>query len=87
MREGKATYEIVENRHSTGGPLTIRDVGPWDKYPTVTNAAEETVAELLASGILQPSQRLLYYDSENELDELLVKDGRFAGFAPARAKS
>jgi hypothetical protein len=26
--------------------------------------------------------RIFYFDSSGDLDELLVKDGRFAGFAP-----
>jgi len=37
-------------------------------------------ATLIAIG---EGQRLLYYDSENELTELLHKDGKFVGFAPA----
>jgi len=57
--------------------LLIRDIGPWDKYPTITNAAEETVKML--AHILR-NRRLFYYDSENHCDELLVKDGKFAGF-------
>lgn len=38
------------------------------------------VADLAALGWLPPGRRLLYYDSQGQLDELLVRDGKFAGF-------
>ena len=75
----RANYAIVHERPEA---LTIRDLGPWDRYMTVTNAAEEVVAELTAEGKLTNSQRLFYYDSEGRLDEILTHQGRFAGFAP-----
>lgn len=73
----RANYEILED-----GPdvLLIRDLGPWDVYPTVTNAAEEVVAEL--AGRLN-GRRLEYIDSDGQRDQLVVRDGRFVGFAPA----
>lgn len=67
---------------STDESLTIKDLGPWNQFPSVTNDAENVVAILMARGLLKPGQRLLYYDSYGVLDELLVKDGKFAGFAP-----
>jgi len=57
--------------------LVIQDVGPWDVYPTVTNDAE-WVVESLAGKLA--GRRLFYIDSENEMDELVVKDGQFGGF-------
>jgi hypothetical protein len=69
-------YEIViETPHV----LIIRDVGPWDQHPTVTNDANEVVRELAPR---LGARRLLYIDSEGELDELRVKERRFVGFAP-----
>ena len=62
--------------------LYIKDVGPWDQYPTVTNGAEDVVASLINAHILEDGYRLLYYDSDDILDELLVENGAFAGFAP-----
>ena len=62
--------------------LVIRDVGPWDVYKTVTNAAEYVVDTLFETGALKEGMRLRYYDSEGDLDEILVADGKFAGFAP-----
>lgn len=57
--------------------LVIRDLGPWDRHPTVTNDAESVVRELepILSG-----RRLFYYDSTGQLDELVIRDGHFAGF-------
>lgn len=59
-------------------PLVIRDVGV--ECMSVTNDAEAVVEDLAAKGLLPPGRRLFYYDSDGQLDELLVKDGRFAGF-------
>lgn len=69
-------YEIVSEDQEC---VVIRDIGPWDQCPTVTNAAEEVVKQL--EPILK-GRRLEYYDSEGQRDQLLIKDGRFAGFAP-----
>ena len=73
----KANYELVEQ---TEKHVLIRDVGPWDKFLTVTNAAEEVVSELAP---MLAGRRLEYIDSEGERAVLLVsKDGKFAGFDP-----
>ncbi len=72
----KANYIIVK---CTMAYVVLQDLGPWNKYATITNAAEKVVAEMLPQLGLR---RLLYYDSEEELTELLIKDGHFAGFAP-----
>ncbi len=82
MGDRSAQYVIVEDGFDSSEPLVIRDVGPWDKHLSVTNDAESVVEELVRNNRLLPGQRLLYYDSENMLDELVVKDGKFAGFAP-----
>lgn len=76
-----ANYTIVSR---SSGHLTIQDMGPWDVYQTVTNAAEETVFSLVASGDLIDGMRLFYFDSEGELGELIVRDGRFVGFGDGR---
>ncbi len=74
-------YEI-DRLLSTAHHLVIRDLGPWDQFLTVTNNAAHVVAELVATGALRPAQRLLYFDSEGRLDEIVIAHGRFAGFAP-----
>ncbi len=71
----KANYKILEEAEDH---ILIKDIGPWDKHPTVTNAAEEVVTEMLP---LLGERRLDYIDSEGERATLLIKHGKFAGFA------
>ena len=71
-------FEIVED---TADCLLIRDIGPWDRYASITNGAEEVVAALAP---MLRGRRLEYYDSLGNRDQLLVREGRFAGFAPAK---
>jgi hypothetical protein len=77
---GCAHYGVVE---ITGERVVIRDLGPWDKYLTVTNDAANIVEDLIRAGELRTGMRLFYYDSEGELGEILVRGGYVAGFAPA----
>lgn len=76
----RSSYRIVED--IPGQPLVIEDVGRHDHQPTVTNDAENVVWDLHEKGRLPKGRRLLYYDSEGRLDELLHEDGQFSGFAP-----
>jgi hypothetical protein len=62
--------------------VTIRDVGGTVEQMTVTNDAENVVAELRRSGVLPIGKRLFYYDSDGQLDEILVDVSGFRGFAP-----
>ena len=73
----KPNYSIIEE---TDDCVVIRDLGPWNRHLTVTNGAEEVVAELAPR---LRGRRLEYYDSDGNRDQLLVRDGRFAGFAPS----
>jgi hypothetical protein len=72
-----ANFAVVE---AGANGVYIRDLGPWDEHPTVTNDAKDVVELLIRSKILPLSGRLFCFDSEDHLDELLVKDGRFGGF-------
>lgn len=58
--------------------LVIRDLGPWSIFPSVTNDAEGVLKRLSPA----PGQRVFYYDSEGQLDELVHENGRFVRFAP-----
>ena len=60
--------------------LLLRDCGPWEHHPTITNAAEQVVKEVAPT---LGNRRLEYIDSEGVRSQLLVKDGEFAGFADA----
>ena len=73
-----AQFEIM---HNLPHVLVIKDIGPWDQYPTVTNDAEGVVKRLVADGYLTNGQHLVCIDSNGDTDQLLVKDGEFAGFA------
>jgi hypothetical protein len=57
--------------------VVIRDLGPWDKHPTITNDAAAVVRAMY--GVVR-HRRLFYYDSEGNMDELLHTNGRFDGF-------
>ena len=80
MIDRKANYLIEV---LTAERIVLRDVGPWDKYMTITNAAD-TVIEEVEQQIGIGNRRVFYTDSEGEWTELLVEGGRFAGFAPGR---
>jgi len=77
----RSRWVIEESGQHGSGFVVIRDLGPWDRYLSVTNDAEAVVDDIVTSGRLCPGQRILYYDSDGQLDELLVEGGRFAGFA------
>jgi len=77
MKHAKYDIESV-----TPDAVRIRDLGPWDKHQTITNDAEWVVEQLVKAGYLKGAQKLLYWDSQGDMDEIKVKDGQFAGFAP-----
>lgn len=78
IRGRRANFAVVG---ADAEQIHIKDLGPWDEHRTVTNDAESVVEVLVRCGILRPGARLFYTDSQGELDELLVADGKFAGFA------
>jgi hypothetical protein len=82
MTDRSARFVVIEDSFDGSDPLVIKDIGRGSRQMSVTNDAEGVVERLLRDGRLQPGQRLFYYDSEGGLDEMLVKDGKFAGFAP-----
>ena len=47
---------------------------------SVTNDAENVIACLATKEFSLANRRVLYRDTEGRWDELLVQDGRFAGF-------
>ncbi|MEN6560886.1 MAG: hypothetical protein ABFD52_08945 [Acidobacteriota bacterium] len=82
MKKCRANYSF---EYAGPARVVIRDIGPWDEHPSVTNDVEAVVQELVAEGHLREGQQLYYFDSDGQLDEILVKDGRFLGFAPGPA--
>ena len=76
----QANYQIVFGECSAER-VTVRDIGPHDQCPTITNAPESVIAKLSEHGFLQ-GKRLFYYDSEDELGEIVYDGLRFVRFAP-----
>jgi len=76
-----AQFVILRSLSVPGLDVYIRDIGPWDEHPTVTNDAENVVERLVTTGKLTPGKRLFYEDSDGNKDEILVEDGKFLGFA------
>jgi hypothetical protein len=70
----EASFNIVSE---LSDKIILEDLGPWDKHLTITNDAENVVKKLLP---MLKGRRLLYYDSEGELTELIIKDGKFVTF-------
>lgn len=64
---------------TTREQVIIRHVGPWSEHPTITNDAEWVVSQVAP---ILASRQLLYWDSLGNLSELVVRGGKFAGFAP-----
>jgi hypothetical protein len=58
--------------------LVIEDTGPWDQHLTITNGAEQVVDSLAPK---LEGRRLFYFDSQGDIDEILVHEGGFLGFA------
>jgi hypothetical protein len=75
-RQRHANFRVEQR---TDAVVILRDLGPWETHPTVTNDAEWVVAQIAET---LAGRRLFYYDSDGQLDELLVENGAFVGFAP-----
>lgn len=73
MPAKRSRYQIVQD---TPDLLLIQD-----DAVSVTNDAEAVVEEL---ALRLNGRRLEYYDSAGHRDQLLVVNGKFAGFAPAQ---
>ena len=57
--------------------VVLVDEGPWDVYPTITNAAEEVCIEIHKH---YPGKRIFYHDSDGELSELVHENGVFVRY-------
>lgn len=70
----KANYHIEV---SDPEKIIIRDIGPWDQHPTVTNDVESVVADLAPKLM---GRKLFYWDSLGSLDEIVIENGKFEEF-------
>jgi|HubBroStandDraft_6_1064221.scaffolds.fasta_scaffold310963_3 hypothetical protein len=73
-------FEVVADE-TDESQITLRDLGPHSEFPTITNAAEALIKFLANERILENGRKLLYYDSEGDLDQLHHWEGRFVRFA------
>lgn len=67
-------YDVVA---TSVDAVVIKDVGVHCK--SVTNDAENVVSRLAH---MLAGRRLYYFDTMGNLDEILIKNGQFNGFAP-----
>lgn len=74
----RCQFIILKN---TPTEVIIRDIG-WSIGMSVTNDAESAVEYLMLHGYLYAGKRLLYYDSEDQLDEITFDKHGFTGFKP-----
>lgn len=75
-----AVVEVVRSPEPDGTTnecLVIRDIGDHTQCLTVTNDVEWVIDHLPESLC---GRRLEYYDSNGDRDEILVVNGKFAGF-------
>lgn len=80
MSNHHSSFTILKSEPNE--PLYIRDIG-HETGKSVTNDAEWVVEQLHAKGLLPEGRRLLYFDSEDMLSEIMHKNGVFVGFNPA----
>ena len=79
----RARYDILQKPDDQGrGPWILSDIGPWDKYPPITSDVEYVVDDLYCIHGLRNGERVFYFDSERNLDEILHENGKFKGFKP-----
>ena len=80
MLRSNARISVVEDYSRDADALVIRDMGPWNEYPSIEADVRGVVEGLLRSARLKPGQRLLYYDALGELGEILFDEHGFTSF-------
>jgi len=75
-RKRAANYRVT---NETDKFITLVDLGPHDEYKTITNAAEWVVAQMVDR---LKGRKLYYFDTQGNIDQILIHDGKFAGFVP-----
>lgn len=74
----RSSFHFLE----THSAVFIYDTSPGTHKMTVTNDAENVIASLVSSGINLADKLVFYFDSQGRLDQMLVINNKFAGFAP-----
>lgn len=74
-----ANFSIVSR---TDHYVRLQDLGPWDEYLTITNAAEWVIDQLHHYHDIKDKQ-VFYMDSDNKTSTLLHdNEGNFIGHSP-----
>lgn len=74
-----ANYQVLVDQKNF---VLLLDVGPWDKFKTITNAAEDVVFDQHIKGL--GNRKLFYVDSSGDMTRLIHNgEGKFIDFAPA----
>jgi len=81
---GESANFVIVARECDRETITLRDIGPHDKYLTITNDIEGVISRLQKNGMLWRKRRLFYYDSEDEFVEVKVSRGKFQSFMVGR---
>lgn len=81
-------YKVIESNEDR---VVLQDLGPWDEYPTITNAVEAVLQQIAGMLLVKPHNgpNIYYIDSEGECTRILWEGGpqalvenqpRFKGF-------
>ena len=73
----RSNFSILE---FTDDRILLKDLGPWNRYRTITNDAENVIEHLHKTNRCG-KRRVIYKDSGEDLTELLHDgNGNFLGF-------
>lgn len=69
------------------GYLILRDIGPWNQFPTITNEVEFVLKHIRDNYANDHAnnnkpKRVFYIDSEGQLNEIVHNHYTFVKFAP-----
>lgn len=77
-----AKFSIKE----VGSVIVLFDQGEDGPYQSITNDAGNVVQMLQTKGYDVDFRPIIYRDTNGYFDQILVKEGLFAGFAPIRKR-
>lgn len=66
----KSNFDVLVDREQF---ILLMDLGPWDKFRTITNDAENVVKEMAQRGL--GDRKLFYVDSEGGITQLIHDGG------------
>lgn len=73
----KSNYKIVCH---TDHYVKFEDLGPWDKFKSITNDIENVIRDLYNDNIIENGTLLEYIDTEKSITGVVHKNGEFLSF-------